>query len=119
MEMIESEERAERRREMVSEHTLPAFLMARAAVRSFVAEMGLGAELRVRVVAGDDGVVSRADLHALAYDNTNSDARKAAVVNLSVAAALHVSYGEREPHLMFPAWKTRPPLYTRDLLRLL
>lgn len=119
MDVIDLEKRAERRRELAGLHALTPLPLARAAVRNFVARMPLGGEMRVRLVDREDVCVSREELHALVYDNADSERRKEAVRSLAVVVSLHVSYGEREPHLLFPVWKLRPALYTRDLLRLL
>lgn len=119
MDAVQVEERAGRRRELAGLHSLTAFPLAQGAVRNFIARMALGGELRVRVVTGEDVFVSREDLHAVAYDNVNTERREEAKKRLAVAVETHVAYGERKPHLMFPAWRMRPPLYTRDLMRLL
>ncbi|ALF00199.1 hypothetical protein [Streptomyces sp. SPB78] len=108
---------ADRRQHLSDSRPATAYPLAVANVRQFVREMPRAGALRVRVTeGGPDAILSRDDLHALAYSG-HTTAEAAARVRTAVDA--HIRYGERDVHLMFPAVGMRPALYLADVTALL
>lgn len=107
---------AERRQQLAAGRT-NAYLLASSAVASVVREMPEGSVLRVPVIDGGAGVFfTRKDLHALAYSgHITADAAE----HIRTAVTAHILHGEREVHLLMPAYGMRPALYLADVQTLL
>ncbi|MFF3886586.1 hypothetical protein [Streptomyces sp. NPDC001914] len=112
-----AEERAERRQHLADSRGANAYEIAAGNVRRVVRELSQGGALRIRVVeGGPEAVLTREDLHALAYSgHTTADA----VAGVRAAVAAHIRHGERAVHEMFPALGMRPALYLPDVMALL
>ncbi|MYY08815.1 hypothetical protein GT204_07835 [Streptomyces sp. SID4919] len=112
-----AEERTERRQHLADSRGANAYELAVAAVRQVVRELPQAGAVRVRVVEGSpEATLARDDLHAVAYSgHTTADA----VARIRAAVAAHIRHGEREVHVMFPAWGMRPALYLSDVMALL
>lgn len=112
-----AEERAERRQHLADSRGMNAYELAVGNVRRVVRELPQAGALRVRVVeGGPEAILTRDDLHAVAYSgHTTADA----VARVRVAVAVHIRHGERAVHEMFPALGMRPALYLPDVMALL
>jgi hypothetical protein len=110
-------DRTERRQHFADTHPRNAYPLALNAVTAVVREMPLGGGLRVPVVDGaPEAVLTREDLHALAYTgHTTAEA----VAGVRAAVLAHIRHGERPVYLMFPSLGMRPALYLSDVLALL
>ncbi|MEV6074366.1 hypothetical protein AB0L80_04505 [Streptomyces sp. NPDC052069] len=112
-----AEERAERRQHLADSRGANAYEIAAGNVRRVVRELSQGGALCIRVVeGGPEAILTRDDLHALAYSgHTTADA----VARVRIAVAAHIRHGERAVHEMFPALGMRPALYLPDVMALL